>query len=212
MNTPSIGDACSGLAGLIESRNRTELECRKYLSFVSHLLVDGVSSDRSYDIAEEYRCHTGSVDYVIATSVWCGSAVPVVKAFLWELKAPQCYVFEHDDNSQRLRPTMDLVKAENQLFTYCDEARECSGFLRRFKVSHRDNVMPGGIIIGSPSTLVKKPQHKDVSRMFNDAYGIREKYIYNSSRIRLYTWDYILKTIQDLGKSEIKMDAHGTSL
>ena len=42
-------------------------------------------------------------------------------ASIWELKAPQCYLMEFDESGPRCRPTLDLIKAENQLLHYGHE-------------------------------------------------------------------------------------------
>ena len=69
-------------------------------------------------------------------------------AFIWELKAPQCFEMEPDNSQTRCRHTIDLIKAENQLIHYYHQARGDDLLRQRLKVMDPAKIEIGGIIIG----------------------------------------------------------------
>lgn len=215
MLTDRIKEAYDELSLLIDSENRVELNCGRYLGFVNHVLISGVSIDEEYCV-KEYRCHSGSVDYIVSSRMFDDTGVPVSKAYIWELKAPQCYVFELDDNTERVRPTPDLVKAENQLVNYYDEVKNTNSFLEEFNITHPENVKIGGVIIGSPKTYVKQVGEPKKTKLFNRGRRIRERYFYSASNIRLCTWEFVLIAMQGLMNQVVhlgeRLDSPGSGL
>jgi hypothetical protein len=201
------------LKALIDDETKKEHECRKYLQYIPHYLFR--ETVVSYEYREtEYRGHSGDSDYVISGKVKDESGFECVRAYIWELKAPQCYIFEKDTKN-RLRPTKDLIQAENQLLHYYEEQKGSDQFRDEFKVTHPDNVCFGGIIIGCNRTLVKGDYNeKKKERLFQRTKTIRDKHFYRNSGIRLVTWDTILcqfrppirgETRSDIAEQEIPM-------
>jgi hypothetical protein len=102
----------------------------------------------------EYREHSGDSDYVISAQVQESSGVQRVKAYVWESKAPQCYIFERDTDN-RLKPSQDLVQAENQLLHYYLDLKGSEPSRDEFGVTTSDDFCLGGIIIGCNRTRVR---------------------------------------------------------
>jgi uncharacterized protein with HEPN domain len=148
----------------------------------------------------EYRSNNGDSDYIISANIRDDCGVNIVRAYVWELKAPQCYIFEKD-NENRLRPSKDLISAENQLLHYVHECKGNAQFREEFRVTHPDNVYFGGIIIGSNSKQVNGDYNQEKKNMlYEKAARIRAEYFYKKIGIRLVTWD----TVLDLFKNPIE--------
>jgi hypothetical protein len=117
-------------------------------------------------------------------------------AFLWELKAPQCYLFEYDNNNHRCRPTLDLVKAENQLLHYVEEAVGSESTRTRLGVMNRDNIRPGGIIIGAKNTMLRGSRNvRDIDKA-STALRLRRDRFYLAQGIRILLWDRVLDAVR----------------
>lgn len=182
------------LEALINSKENTELQCREYLKYTADVLFRESGIDIVCDA--EYRQHTGSSDYIVAgrghesgSTCW--------RVYLWELKAPQCSLFVKDPNSKnRLFPSEELLKAENQLLNYYDELRESGDFRDEFKITHPANVCLGGIIIGSSKTKVKLDKESETRKdyLFEKAWRCRK--LFYKSEIRLMLWDNILDQLK----------------
>jgi len=182
------------LEALIDSDVRREHDCRKFLEPVKDSLFKETVINHLYHEIE-YRGHTGDADYAISGKVADEGGVQCVRAYIWELKAPQCYIFEKDTQN-RLRPTEDLVDAENQLLYYFHEQKGSNKFLNDFCVQS-DYVHPGGIIIGCLRTRV----HGDYEEakkltLYRDALNIRSTYFYKGAGSKLVTWDFILEQLR----------------
>jgi hypothetical protein len=179
------------LQGFISDSNNKELECRDYLQYAKGALVSDTVIEFVY-VEKERRGNSGDSDYIVSCKVCDEIGVEAVKAYIWELKAPQCYIFEKDTEN-RLRPTKELVQAENQLLHYYHENKGSEQFKNDFGVSHSDNVLFGGIIIGCHARRIKGdyPEEKK-NKLFEKALMIRKKYIYDPLHIRIVHWDYIL--------------------
>lgn len=186
---------CDELRGLISAPANNELQCRKYLRFIRDKLAKETVIDFVYDCTER-RGATGDSDYLVACRVRDTTGVEQVKAYVWEAKAPQCYLFEKDTES-RLRPSNDLVKAENQLLHYYYALKGDEAFRRECGVTHSDNVLFGGIIIGQDSTRYKS----DVSsargwEQYVTAYTVRCEYFYKAPGITILTWTHVLSLLK----------------
>ena len=120
MNEPAV-TAYEALRGLISASENKEKECRKFLAYAKEALVRDTVIKFEY-IEKERRGTSGDSDYIISCQVRDAIRVESVKAYIWELKAAQCYIFEKDTEN-RLRPSKDLVQAENQLLNYYHENR-----------------------------------------------------------------------------------------
>ena len=106
----------ANLKKLIEATVKKENECRKYLQYAKEALVRDTVLEFVY-VETERRATVGNSDYIISGKIVDETGNECVKAYIWELKAPQCHIFEKDTEN-RLRPTIDLIQAENQLLNY----------------------------------------------------------------------------------------------
>ena len=179
------------LQDLISAPENKELECREFLQYAKGTLVSDTVIEFVY-VEKERRGTSGDSDYIVSCKVCNEIGVESVKAYIWELKAPQCYIFEKDTEN-RLRPTKELIQAENQLLHYYHENKGSEQFKNDFGVTHSDNVLFGGIIIGCHAKRIKGdyPEEKK-NKLFEKALMIRKKYIYDPLHIRIVHWDYIL--------------------
>ncbi|MBU2622117.1 MAG: hypothetical protein KKD92_07365 [Proteobacteria bacterium] len=190
-----VAMAHEALRGLISAPENKELECREFLQYAKGALVRDTVIEFVY-VEKERRGTSGDSDYIVSCKVCDETGVESVKAYIWELKAPQCYVFEKDTEN-RLRPTKELVQAENQLLHYYHEHKGCEQFKNDFGVTHSDNVLFGGIIIGCHARRTKGDyQEEKRNKLFEKALMIRKKYIYDPLHIRIIHWDYILDLLK----------------
>lgn len=191
---PGNEDVIAALAILIESPRGQERACRKYLKYAKSALVERTPIEFVF-VESERRGNLGDADYVISCRIREEAGAEFVRAYIWELKAPKCYIFERD-NDRRLKPTKELYDAENKLLNYFYENRGSELFRTRFGVSHSLDVRMGGIIIGRNSTKVKGNYEPESKRKFyEDAIRIRDEYFYRHCGIKLYTWNFILDYI-----------------
>lgn len=178
------------LKELIEATENKEHECREYLQYAKEALVKDTVLEFVY-IETERRSTVGDSDYIISGKIVDETDNECVKAYIWELKAPQCYIFEKDTEN-RLRPTKELIQAENQLLNYYHENKGSDTFRNDFGITHPDNVRFGGIIIGSHARRVKGDYRDDKrEKLIETAFMIRKNYIYDRLNIRIMHWDYI---------------------
>ena len=183
---------------LMTDNSHREIECRTFLNSTKEKLVKN-SPDRFLRFEPEYRGHTGDSDVVITCEVENDAGVRCVEAYIWEVKAPQCYVFEFD-NMNRVKPTKDLISAENQLLHYYEEYKKSDTFKQEFEITSSDNIYIGGIIIGQKSRLVKPNQnYSDRSKtnsLYTRAINCRKEHFYKASRIDFIIWDRILDLLR----------------
>jgi len=181
------------LKALISDQNNKEKECRHYLYYVRDLLVD-VTSATFLDEAEEYRGHSGDSDYLIVCRAVEESGIESNKAYLWEVKAPQVYLFE-SDTKNRVKPTKEFISAENQLLHYFEESKGSTQFREEFNIIHPDDVKLGGLIIGSKKTWVKGGDYDEptLNRLYKRALNLRTRYLYGHSGLKVMIWDHILR-------------------
>jgi len=191
----TIADPYKELKSLINSTSKNELECKRYLDFAKELLVKNTPIE-FLDVESEYIGHTGISDYIISCRSKDDAGIEENYVYIWELKAPQCFLFEKDSNN-RVIPTKDFISAENQLLHYYNENRESQDFKTNFNISKSDNVKLGGIIIGSNQTKVKGgflDGHKN--KLFIKALNIRKEILYGHNGIRVFIWDTILEHLK----------------
>jgi len=183
------------LKGLIEATGNKEHECREYLHYTKEALVSNTVSEFVY-IETERRATSGDSDYIISGKIVDETGNESVKVYIWELKAPQCYIFEKDTEN-RLRPTKELIRAENQLLNYYHENKGSESFRNDFGVTHSDNVRFGGIIIGSHDRRVRGDfEEGKKEKLIETALMIRKNYIYDRLNIRIMHWNYILDLLK----------------
>ena len=197
MHTSPPHDISAGeLEALISARGQKELECREYLGSAKDLLGRDTVTEFVYTDTE-LRTNMGDSDYVISGLVADEGGVEYVAAYVWELKAPQSYLFR-EDNRNRLIPTPDLFEAENQLFNYFHTLQSSPDFRAEFGVQRREHVRFGGIIIGSDQRLVSGRIADDrKKRLYERALMIRRKFMYDHLNIRVMTWDRILEHLRE---------------
>jgi len=177
------------LRTLIYDTKQREHECREYLKYAADVLFRDGGTEIKCDV--EYRGHSGDSDFIVIGRAH-GSGSDCIRAYLWELKAPQLFLFVEDKSSaNRLFPSKDLLEAENQLLNYYDELRDSVEFRSEFGITHPSNVCMGGIIIGRDNTKVKGDMEVDKrDGLYEKAFRCRN--LFYRSEIRLMLWNTIL--------------------
>lgn len=190
----SIAEFAAFEALVRDKSSKRELQCRPYLEHAEHLLIE--QTLRSTVQFHEVRSYAGDADLILAADVVTDIGEIERMAFLWELKAPQCYLFEYDDNKHRCRPTLDLIKAENQLLHYVEEAVGNENTRLRLGVMNRSNIRPGGIIIGTKDTMLRASNNpRDIDKA-STALRLRREQLYDSHGIRVLLWDRVLDEVR----------------
>ncbi|MCK4731661.1 MAG: hypothetical protein KAT65_04300 [Methanophagales archaeon] len=185
------GDLFDKFESLINDERNREHDCRQYLQYAKYLLFREEPPIEFVYVETEYRGHSGDSDYVISGKVHVESGFECVRAYVWELKAPQCFIFKRDTEN-RLCPSDDLIQAENQLLHYYFELKGSDQFRDDFGVTHPDNVCLGGIIIGCDKTHVRgEYEEAKKAKLYEKAVKTR-LFLYECAGIRLMTWDRIL--------------------
>ena len=184
------------LLALINRTNRTEIECGKFIPQIWDKLLLGYRPIKLIKPIEQYRGNLGDCDYIIIAEVSDG-ARKCRKAFFWELKAPQCYIFKVDrENKNRLKPCQELIDAENQLLYYYIEHKDNLRFHRRHKLGGSRDVHLGGIIIGSNNRKMEEEVNEaDREELYNEALDVRQ-ILYDGVKMRLMTWHEIYSFIR----------------
>jgi hypothetical protein len=184
------------LRALIDKPHRREKKCGEYIPLIWDKLLLGYRSIKLIETIPEYRGHLGDCDYVIIAMLSDGSR-ECTKAFFWELKAPQCNIFDVDpSNENRLRPSQDLIDAENQLLYYYHEHKHAPEFIKRHNLGGSINVHLGGIIIGSNNRKIKgKTKREDKEGLYDEALDVRHL-IYDALSMRFMTWDEIYNILR----------------
>lgn len=160
----------------------------------SEILVPGTPSE--FKAIQQDRSYFGSSDLTIVASLLDETMQEGDYAYIWELKAPQCYLMEFDENRNRCRPTSDLIKAENQLLHYGHESQNNDAHRTRLKILDRSKIRLGGIVIGTRDRILKGAKSAgDIERATN-SLNIRKNYFYNPHGIRIITWDRLIEHLR----------------
>jgi len=178
---------------LINSDTHKENECREYLQYVRELLVKTQVIDYIYVETERIE-NPGRSDYIITALIDEGGEKSV-KSFLWELKSPQCYIFEKD-NESRLKPTKELIDAENKLLHYYYSCKGSDLFRQQYGISSTEDVKIGGIIIGSTKTKVRGDYDEEKKTMLYRTAKYTRDIMWRTAEIKLLTWNDILNMIK----------------
>jgi len=183
------------LRALIRSDGRnTERECQQFLHHATALMMRATPvGDAILD--QERRSYWGDSDYIFGATLRTDADREEQFVSVWELKAPQCFIMERDENDRRFRPTRDLFKAENQLLHYAYEAERNGVLHEHFGIAKKDNVKIGGIVIGRSDTWVNSADPEIVKRAKN-SFDVRSAYFYRSMGIRVMTWDHVLAFLE----------------
>ncbi len=183
-------EVCKELKKLIDSTDtQDEIECRKYLSYAEEFLFKQDTLKTRLYSERELPTNMGITDYVISGILGNNPYLEpaYIKTYVWEFKAPQCFLFQKDTEN-RLCPTKELIKAENQLLNYYHSIKYNLTLLERFK-TYPKHVFVGGIIIGSKERLVKgNLETEKKEALLKDAYDIRNSYFYAQTGLLLVTW------------------------
>ncbi len=205
-------EVCKELKKLIDSTDtQDELECRKYLSYAEEFLFKNDTLKTRLYSECELPTNMGITDYVISGILGNNPYLypDCIKTYVWEFMAPQCFLFQKDTEN-RLCPTKELVKAENQLLNYYHSIKYDITLLERFK-TYPKNVFVGGIIIGSKERLVKGNLETEKKKvLLKDAFDIRSLYFYKETGLLLKTWsdvlDYLNNKYVNLTKDSVAPD------
>ncbi|GEO42014.1 hypothetical protein SAE02_61620 [Skermanella aerolata] len=177
-----------------EDGARTEKQCQPYLLDISETLCH--ETGEIVRAKREETSRFGFADLVVSSRIETTDGLYRTTAYVWEVKAPQCFLYEPDDHSVRLRPTIDLVKAENQLLHYAWEFNESRSMKDFYGLGLYGKFVPAGVLIGRRDRLVKPrrefPLEEDPGALFEATQNIRDHYLYGPARIHIRTWDWAL--------------------
>ncbi|MBW2063374.1 MAG: hypothetical protein JRJ03_00435 [Deltaproteobacteria bacterium] len=194
----------------IERRDaHTERECAEHLSHIAWVLLTVLHS--TYFVSRELNCQAGRADLtIIADRIQPGGDSRRI-AYVWELKAPQLYLFELESNSQAC-PCTGLFKAENQLLHYYEFLANDGSFRDRWEIISNHDVYLGGIIIGRDANLVRCDDEQVVlaTHLARQALRIRERIFYGRNNIHLWTWDRVLSIAESHGVSHQRITGDPT--
>jgi hypothetical protein len=195
MCSPAAKDPGAELRRLMARAERNELECKKYLVYAQERLVKATPI-KFLQQEEEYRGHFGDSDYMVRCVDHDEVGGERNLAYLWEVKAPQCCLFVKDTEN-RVRPSPELVSAENQLLHYYRELNGNPSMLKAFRIFPGDLHL-GGIIIGSINNFVegKFKSTDEGMRLSSQAYDLRKQYFYERAGFEVITWNRILEHMQ----------------
>jgi hypothetical protein len=187
--------------------NQNENECGKILEnpeIASVLLPLGV---KQIIVDTQLRTSSGDADFLICIEESVASGDIVRRLFVWELKAPQVFLFRTETNG-RAGPTKELYSAENQLLHYHKYISGSTEDRTKYKILHPDDVKFGGIIIGKKANFVENKRstlkEDHALRIAETARKIREKMFYEFLGIKLFTWDNIVERLESITLSHQK--------
>lgn len=190
------------LRALIDASTHEEKACQGFLKDIAlHLVPFRVAPEDIIQTGREESCRTGDSDFSVSVVVDNG-ALGRRYAYVWEVKAPQKYLFELDKAANRLRPSDDLYSAENQLVNYVAELSDSKNFRLKFGLEAiTDEVRPGGIIIGRKDRLVRGSAEdaKKNEGLARFAFATRDAYLWSPAGIRIYTWDWVCAQLEQQG-------------
>jgi hypothetical protein len=190
------------LRALIEMATYQEKACQAFLVDVAlHLLPFRMQREDIIETGREERSRVGDSDFSVSVEVDNGAFGRRI-AYVWEVKAPQCYLFTQDSAANRMQPTKELYSAENQLLNYVAELAQSDNFKAKFGLDGvADVVKPGGIIIGRKDTILEDESNPSRVRLARAAYAIRDGFLWSGAGIRVLTWDWVC---DQLARDEMK--------
>lgn len=186
-------EICQDLQRLIDAQDNKESECRDFLRHARDLLVSPDIASRFVEVEIERHEYLGRSDYVVIADV-LRSGDCYRRAYLWELKAPQCFIYK-EDTRNRLKSSPDFVDAENKLLNYYYGLKENSLFLQQYEICASSDISLGGIIIGCSRTKVRGDYTEaEKTSRYNIAKRVRDQ-LYDG-KIKVRTWDEICSFIR----------------
>jgi hypothetical protein len=97
-------DLYIGLEALInETTCQKERECHEYLKSVPVVLLKNRVVIDINSIRCGYATPSGIWDYIVVAKIYDDGGFECNQAYIWELKAPQCFIFEAD-TANRVKP------------------------------------------------------------------------------------------------------------
>lgn len=176
--------------------NQTERECAEWLVKAAEVLLPWGEDTITFVDAEQISS-AGYVDIIVIAESKTASGSTIKKAYVWELKAPQIFLFEKETKN-RVRPTKDLYSAENQLLNYQNTISKDGAFLAKWGILRAEHIEFGGIIIGRETTFIDRKDMEliEAKGLADTAQEIREQIFYKAKNIKLWTWDKVLNSIQ----------------
>ncbi|WP_322034184.1 hypothetical protein [Paraburkholderia sp. J76] len=194
-----MSSRADALRKLMDAEASKEKECQEFLNDIAlHLVPFRVRDANILVKGREESSRPGDSDFCVSIEVNNG-AMGRRFAYIWEVKAPQKYLFQTDTANNRLRPTSDLYSAENQLLNYVAELELSKNFRQKFQLTGAgDEVRAGGIIIGRKDTMVKNLEgDSGLEGLARNAFTIREAYFWEPANFRVHTWDWVLEQLQN---------------
>ena len=187
------------LRSIMDETGHQEIQARDYIEYAKDLFVDETPLE-FFDLRVEYPTTNGGIDLLVPCLLEDDAGIQTRVVYVWEIKSPQTHIFCKDNNN-RVKPTKELSKAENQLLHYFEECKQNQQFRTEFQITDPENVRLGGILIGKKETLVLPNQsysedHKKA--LYNKACNYRVKHFYRPSGIKLLTWDKVLNQLIDV--------------
>ena len=179
---------CRDLQRHIDSLENRENECRTFLEHANELLIAPDTPVTFIEVEMERIENLGRSDYLVIADAWHNGSCSR-RAYLWELKAPQCFIYELD-GATRLKPSQDFISAENQLLNYYYNLKMNGEFREQYSIVSASDISLGGIIIGCERTKVNgtlTPAQK--TGRYNIARNVRDQ-LYDG-RIKIKIWDEI---------------------
>lgn len=188
------GSPSTSLRRLIDEDRQNECECRDFLPHADYILL-GEFMSVPIGHETEFSTHHGPSDYFAYGLVDTGGQT-CPRICVWELKAPQCPMFV-EGGANRLKPSPELIDAENKLLNHYCDLRSSEEFRSEFGLTDRSQVKLGGIIISRADKLVSNME-SDVRQQqrFQRAHRIRDEFLYRKNNMRLLNWDHIAQALE----------------
>lgn len=199
-HSPRMPTRAEELRALMDAESSEEKACQPFLhDIVQHLVPWRVPLESILVKGREESSRPGDSDFCVSVEVDNG-AVGRRYAYVWEVKAPQKFLFVRDAAANRLRPTDQLYSAENQLINYVAELGRSQNFRDKFLLTGTlDEVRVGGIIIGRRDRMVKGAKHADAALqgLARNAFSTREAFLWGPAGIQVCTWDWVYERLLD---------------
>jgi len=196
MTREEIADQLSILVQKNDTHN--EKECGELLKEKEGASILLQGNQYLVFISAELRTASGDLDLLIGCDEFHSSGDNRRKLIVWELKAPQLYLFKVE-NTVRACPTTDLYSAENQLLHYHAQLKGNQVEKTRFAIISPEDVELGGIIIGRTDRYVQPSTHlsHEALAMAKTAHDVRENNFYEK-RLKLWTWDQVIFSLENI--------------
>ena len=190
----------------IDSEKHTERGCGALLKQIANILLP-IDQGRIEYVDSEQNVSSGRIDLIVYAE--CSQISGSLKkiAYVWELKAPQLFLFEIDTSS-RAKPTEDLYDAENQLLHYHYATANDGNLRETWKIISPHDVKFGGIIMGKSSRYVKEGSldKEKARKLAGHTFDIRQHLFYKQNEMKLWTWDYLVERAEALTNSFTKKE------